>query len=168
MPIDLDKVLNVTRRNYLRYVISNAKARQTGRWHSSRRRGGFSDLAIELDVEFMMSELERCYDEDVAVAKRFVDYHNYRSFEYADIFGPEGATPEFLTTAADWLGVPPEFQAAPAFKKQSSLTLEQTVQNYDEVVAALTGTKFEYCLEDEPIYRSSSEPVEAAPQNPPS
>ena len=162
------KVLNVTRRNYLRYVISNAKARQTGRWHSSRRRGGFSDLAIELDVEFMMSELERCYDEDVAVAKRFVDYHNYRSFEYADIFGPAGATPEFLATLADWLGVPPEFHSAPAFKKQSSLTLEQTVQNYDEVVAALTGTKFEYCLEDEPIYRTPPDAPDAAPQSRPS
>jgi hypothetical protein len=40
------------------------------------------------------------------------------------------------------------------FRKQSHFPLEDTIENFEEVAEALGGTKFEYCLEDEHMYRN--------------
>ncbi len=55
---------------------------------------------------------------------------------------------------AAWLGIPNDFsQTTSRYRKQSALPLRETIQNYAAVERALRGTGFEYCLEDEPMYR---------------
>ena len=62
------------------------------------------------------------------------------------------ASLSFLGQFSDWLGIGHEYRKSTTFKKQSSLPLCETIENYSEVVVALKGTEFEYCLEDEPMY----------------
>jgi len=59
-----------------------------------------------------------------------------------------------LDRIANWLGLYPEFSATQKYRKQSALTLEETIANYDEVAQALAGTGLESCLEDERMYRA--------------
>ena len=81
----------------------------------------------------------------------------FLSWEYADIYPTATGTmaPEFLQSFSAWLGVSNQFRMETPYKKQSILPLPETVRNYDEVAAVLKGTKFEYCLDDEPSYGSA-------------
>ena len=58
-----------------------------------------------------------------------------------------------LEALRGWFGVPNNFRNTAKLSKQSSLPLADTVENCDEVKAALTGTRYAYCLEDEAAYR---------------
>ncbi len=59
-----------------------------------------------------------------------------------------------LSQIAGWFGVDDAFTNRVALSKQSTLPLDQTIENFDEVRAALRGTRFESCLDDEPAYRA--------------
>jgi hypothetical protein len=150
------RVLNITRRNYLRYFVSNAKALDDGRFHVwETRQNGHSDTLITIEIPWLLRHLEDCEETDRIIADHFASYPNFRSHEYADIFEPEGKlTKAFLTDIKDWLQIGGLFREEPATKKSSYLPLPATIANYEEVAAALRGTKFEYCLEDEPAYRT--------------
>ena len=62
-----------------------------------------------------------------------------------------GVSKSFLKSFSDWLGLGRNYCSNTAFVKQSTLSLTDTIENYAEVAAALSGTEFEYCLEDEMI-----------------
>lgn len=170
------RVLHLTRSNYLRYYVSEQKAQATNRWHAfdaevvgheawfvrrhkdqSSRPG---DLRIRLDVDDLMRTLRLCRLENQAVTDSFRDYDRVLSLEYQDVFptsgGPMAETA--LSAVADWLGVPAELpERRPSHKKQSDLPLDQTVENWDEVVQALGSTEFAGLLEDEPMYATAPE-----------
>jgi hypothetical protein len=148
------KVLRVTRTNYLRYVVSNAKARAANRYHA-RTGGAAPDTRVTLDVAGLLPQLERCEAEDAALDRYFLGYPYLLKYDYAEIF-PDGGEPiseRFLNEFAAWLGISPAFAKVPAFPKQSSLLLSETIENFDEVAAALRTTRFARCLDDEPAYR---------------
>jgi hypothetical protein len=149
------RVLHLRRRNYLRYVLSTEKAWYSGTYTVARGELAYEDHARWVNPDFVMRELTKCDAEDDLVARRFASYPRFLAAEYADIFSdPQGeVSPHFLAQFASWLDVPDNFDASSAYRKQSSLPLHETIENYAEVAAALQGTKFEYCLEDEPAYR---------------
>jgi hypothetical protein len=149
-------VLNIGRKNYLRYFLSNEKAAQTGRYHTWAGDTKFKgDHPMRVDVGFLLETLEKCADEDQSIRKRFAGYPKFALYDYADIFPgrTEEVSSEFLESVAKWLDVPNVFSPVPHFKKQSVLPLAETIENFAEVQQALRGTSFEYCLEDEPAYR---------------
>jgi hypothetical protein len=146
------RVLHLTRRNYLRSVLSSEKAWHSGRYTVERTQPPYEDVTRAVDVAFLLRELEKCAEEDEAVAHRFASYPLYLAFDYADVFARGGASGEFLDTVASWLAIPSSFRRTPRYRKQSSLPLRETIANYDEVERALRGTRFEYCLDDEPVY----------------
>jgi hypothetical protein len=152
------RVLNLTRRNYLRYYLSLLKANLTGQWTEMDRRAVMeSDPRLAVDVEKMLFILELCRSESERVELTFKDYAPfYLTFDYQDLVTEIGApiSSEILGTIATWLGISTNFsQTTPKYRKQSALPLRETIQNYRAVEQALRGTDFEYCLEDEPMYR---------------
>jgi hypothetical protein len=152
------KVLRVTRKNYVRYAVSTAKARAANRYHA-RTGGAAGDGTVRLDPRGLLQTLERCEAEDDALDARFRRYPHLLERDYAEIFpgGGEAISATFLDAVAGWLGVAPAFRPASAFPKQSSLPLAETIANFDEVAAALRGTRFARCLDDEPSYRADRE-----------
>jgi len=152
------KVLNLTRKNYLRYVLSSEKAWHSGPYTVTTPNDGYTDHRRWLDLDFLFGELETCYDEDAVISKRFASYAEYRAFDYAELFTgeDEAIAPWFLAEIADWLDVSNTFDPVSEFRKQSYLTLPETIENFDDVAAALADSKFEYCLEDELLYRQGS------------
>jgi predicted O-methyltransferase YrrM/septal ring factor EnvC (AmiA/AmiB activator) len=152
------KVLNVTRKNYLRYVLSNEKALRSGRWHTWPNAAEYDDLPVDLDVDALLSELETCRTEDAAIQHRFRDYSSYFAWEYADLFahGGSAVAPEFLAAFSSFVDVPDAFSAKPEFTKQSSLPLVGSIENFDEIERALRDTPYAACLDDEPDYRDAA------------
>jgi hypothetical protein len=149
------KVLNITRRNYLRYIASNAKAEASGCWHVYPGHSeGYADFRIRLDPQFVLERLDKCHAEDQLIARHFAGYPDFMSWEYAELFEPaSGALSErFLATLAPFLGVKNTFRRESLYKRLSSLPLAETIDNFSEIERSLAGTPFEYCLEDEPAY----------------
>jgi len=154
------RLLNLTRRNYLRYYLSWYKAFATRVWTERAEPGtGHRDQSVHLDPGRVLWGLEFCRSEDEAVARSLSHHPRYKRIEYDQLFPVLGAPPseEVLGSIADWLGVPPTFgHSEPRYRKQAVLGLRETIENYEEIAAALRGTPFEYCLDDEAMYRDAS------------
>jgi len=157
------RVLNLRRRNYLRYYLSWLKTEQTRKYHlhASGPDGAVKveDEGIELDLDEMFFRLELCRNEDRLIHRMLGGYANYTAIEYEELFPRIGEPPAdvMLEQVAEWMGIEPEFKKSqPRYRKQSVLPLEQAITNYDEVAEALRDTEFEYVLEDEPTYRAAA------------
>jgi predicted O-methyltransferase YrrM len=57
-----------------------------------------------------------------------------------------------LERIATLVGITTEFGSTCEFVKQSSLSLADTIQNFEEIESALRETPFAHCLKDEPMY----------------
>ena len=151
-------VLHLTRRNLLRCLVSNLKAWQTDRYHIVDGHPP-ADGSLLLPPLWAVDKMTYWAAEDELVARSFDDYPSYKCVDYVDIF-PDAAgviDKAALRDLANWLGVPDAFTNGKSFSKLSSLPLDQTIENIDEVRTALRGTRFEPFLEDEPAYRSPCE-----------
>jgi len=152
------RVLNLTRRNYLRSYLSLLKANMTGRWtEANNRRPGEQDPRVTVDVDDLLFMLEIWRSENDRIAQSFDDFGPlYFTLDYEDIVTEIGApiSSDVLGRIVAWLGIPDEFrQTISQYRKQSALPLRQSIENYAAVQRALKGTEFEYCLEDEAMYR---------------
>jgi hypothetical protein len=111
---------------------------------------------MHIDVADMLETLRLCDEEDQMVARSFDGYANALTIDYTDL--TEGTAPglsrAMLARVTNWLGLPDTFpDVRPVYEKQSFLPLDATIANYDEVRTALEGTRWAWCLEDEPAYR---------------
>ncbi len=154
------RVLNVTRRNYLRWFLSVKKANDSGVYSVDRSKSTYADQAIHLPAAYTVREMTTCAEEDELITRYLgpVDEALRLEFEYAELF-PGGAVvvdPDHLARFSAWLDIPNEFELEPEYRKQSSLPLSEAIENYDEIAAALRDTPLAYCLEDEPAYRAAA------------
>lgn len=151
------RVMHLVRSNYLRTYLSLRRAQTTREYYVPVESGGTAaDPTLRLEPEEVVRAAEAYEHEDRLVIERFGDYELAAGLEYDDLFPVMGAPPaaEVLAAIAGWLGLEPDFpDPEPAFRKQNVRTLRESIENYDEVAAALTGTRFEYCLHDERMYR---------------
>jgi hypothetical protein len=168
------RVLNLRRENYLRYWLSEVKAQLTQSWEAFDEsvvgeqkwyrekyagRARQEDPRVRLDVDETLATLELCRTENELVAASFAGYEHYLELEYTELFAEIGApaSESALGRICEWLGVTPGFaERRPQYKKQSALPLERTIENFEEISAALRGTPFESCLADEPLYRTAA------------
>jgi hypothetical protein len=113
------------------------------------------DVKVSLPPDWTLARMEYWAAEDERVANAFEGYEHYKRVEYADLFpDATGAVGEAaLHDLAGWFGVSDAFTNRASFLKLSSLPLDQTIENIDELRAAFQGTRFERYLEDEPAYR---------------
>jgi len=151
------------RKNYLRYLVSITKAAANGRFGVRVFDPPAADEKTRIYIPTLLHELAQCRAEDELVDRGFGEYARHTGYnydgklftsDYADLFPATeaGLAAEFLQRFSSWLGIANDFRQECRFKKQSSMPLAETIENYQEVVCALRGTAFEYCLSDEPFY----------------
>jgi|GEM_PF-6359413 len=147
-------VLHLTRGNLLRCLISTMKGLASKRYYV-RDGQPPPDLRVTIATSWALDTMTHWAAEDALVARAFDGWPRYARIEYADLFpDTSGAmTPGALRALAQWFGVGDAFTNRVTLSKQSSLPLDQTIENFDEVRAALRGTPFASCLDDEPAYR---------------
>ena len=147
-------VLHLTRRNYLRCLLSHLKAWESKRYYVFEGPAP-ADVRVTVPGAWALDEMRRWQVEDELVASAFEGYAFYKQVEYADLF-PDASgimASAALDDLRDWFDVPPGFVNRASLSKQSALPLGETVENFAEVTATLRGTPFEFCLDDEPAYR---------------
>lgn len=147
-------VLHLTRRNYLRCLLSHLKAWESKRYYVFEGPAP-ADVRVTVPAAWALEEMQRWRVEDDLVAAAFADYGEYRQVEYADLFPDKSGAiaPGALDGLRGWFDVSPDFVNRASLSKQSALPLNETVENLAEVEAVLRGTPFESCLDDEPAYR---------------
>lgn len=149
-------VLHLTRRNYLRCLLSTMKAWESKQYYA-RNQQVMPDRSITLFADWALGQVAQWRDEDDLVARAFADYAHYKQVEYATLF-PDGSGALASGPLEDlraWFDVAPAFTNRASYSKQSSLPLADAVINMEEVAKAFRGTPFEYCLDDEPAYRAT-------------
>ena len=146
-------VLHLKRRNLLRCLISSLKAWDARRYHVRDGRPP-ADRRLSLPAQWALERMESWAAEDEAVAAAFDGYDFYKSAEYAELFpdATGGIDGRALFELAEWFGVSGAFSTHASLTKLSSLPLDQTIENFDELRAVLQGTPFERFLDDEPAY----------------
>ena len=152
-------VLHLTRQNYLRYYLSWQKAEEAQRWgrHDRGTTDEVSDPKVVVDVHDMLYRMRRAHAEETVTAEALWREEGWLSIDYDELFPRLGApvAADALERVAAWLGVADAFGSrAPASVKLSRSGLRDTIENYDDVAAALEPTRFAYCLEDERAYRA--------------
>jgi len=146
------RVLNLVRRNYLRSYLSLTRAQASGVF-GTRGDQLPGEAPVRLEVGALLWTLERDRQEDAIVDHAFSGYEAFLRCEYAEVFPVQGtADPAALQRIADWLGLEPSFGVEPKTSKLTALPLWEAIENWDEVEEALRGTRFAYCLADEPSY----------------
>lgn len=150
-------ILHLTRRNYLRCLLSTMKAWESKQYYA-RTHQPVPDRRITILADWALGLVAQWRDEDALVERAFAGYAHYKQVEYADLFpdasGAMAAAP--LEDLRAWFGVGPVFTNRASYAKQSSLPLAETVDNLEELAKTFRGTPFEYCLDDEPAYRRPS------------
>ena len=143
------RVLHLVRTNYLRQQVSMIKAKQTQRWVVQDGGSGDGDFPVTLPTQRLLATMRALSAEDRLVEGAFAPQGRYLKLEYADVFGD---LPRGVAAVARWLGVEDDFTCdSVPVKKQAVLPLEETIENFDEVADALTGTPFAGLLEDEAL-----------------
>ena len=168
------RVLNLTRRNLLRYYLSEVKAKTANNWHAfdesvvgekrwykewRKSATPTDDAPVQLNIPDLLQNLQLCKSENEVVERSFAGYAPFLTFDYDDMFKTLGApiADPILNRITGWLEIPAGFaQKKPEYKKLSNLPLEKAIANYSEVAEALRGTDFEYCLTDERMYHPAS------------
>jgi hypothetical protein len=95
------QVLNLTRKNFLRYYLSEMKAQETKSWYafdesvvgkqdwylsSKKLGGGEKERRIVVDTNHLLETLALCQTENALVEHSFVGHQGYLSFDYDDMF----------------------------------------------------------------------------------
>jgi hypothetical protein len=148
-------VLHLTRRNLLRCLISSLKAWRSDCYHVVDSRPP-ADGRISLPPQWSVDKMNTWAAEDDVVTAAFEDYAFYKRIDYADVFPDLTGTvgTRALLDLATWFGIRNAFVNETPFSKLSSLPLQETVENIEEVRTVLRGTRFEPFLQDEPAYRA--------------
>jgi hypothetical protein len=160
-------VINLKRKNYLRYMISLLKAIKSGVWTVNTSERAYSDHKIRIDIDHLLKQMDRC-DVEGRVIENYVSlYPRLLSHDYEDVFptASGAVSGDFLQCVSERLGIGNVFEQEGVYKKQSCLPLAETIENYEEVAGALRGTRFEYCLQDEKMYLNPSAAAQSAAAN---
>lgn len=156
-------VIRLRRNNYLRVALSNEIANLRQKWHD-RTGEPIDNTKVVLPMEGKTGWLQQLLAwelEDQLISEHFEDYSQLLELEYAKIFPRinQSICPAALVRTAKLLGVANEFSTETWCVKSTSKPLWESIVNWQQVVAALRGTRFEWMLEDEPMYRGVSDVV---------
>jgi hypothetical protein len=104
------RVLNITRKNYLRSLLSEFKATASGKWWwIASEKNHYCDQRITIDVPHLLECLKACETEDELAQSHFSTYRKkYLACDYVDVFchNSRGVTGEFLERFSGWLSIP--------------------------------------------------------------
>lgn len=134
-------VVHLRRGNLLEKYVSLQLARQTGVWYRHRRRES-PGPKLEVDCEEAVEYFERAlaayadhYDQLVGLPCVFVLYEELR----ADFHGA-------IRRVLSFLGVDTDIRVVPSIVKQETRSMRDIVENYEQLEAALRGTRWETFL----------------------
>jgi LPS sulfotransferase NodH len=135
-------IVHVLRRNRLKVLVSHELAAQSGRFHSRDPAAGCHSVLIPL--RGLKARLRRIEVAERVARDSIVGLPTIE-IQYEDYISDGGAELDASLCAALGQSLPEEGLSSP-LSKVSSDDLRETVANYDQVAARLSGTAFERFL----------------------
>lgn len=139
------KIIELSRDNILRMALSDIRAQSTGQWHRRKRTADAPVLAMEIDIEELFSELREIqrlrHDKQV-----LLEGLPTLKISYEKDLEDAAAHADTVRRIAEYLEIPYSPPETPLRRIQAA-PLAETIANYDEIAAALTGTEFERFLD---------------------
>lgn len=138
-------VINLTRRNLLRYYVSLKQAWISGQWRLPASRSGRRPPSITPHVD--AKDAERIFaqrEERDSSCRALFRRHPVLSLHYEDL--QDELQPTFARVQS-FLGVEPKTVRV-AKPEQRSCTLPEIIENYDKLRRRWTGTRWESFLDD--------------------
>ncbi len=138
-------VVFLTRGNLLRLVLSWETARTTGRWRLDADVDRVTPPRLTLDPADLLQRFQ-AIEEGVARLDRMFATHPRLTVAYEELFAAPAA---WLNRIFELLSVDPRPVSGRDLRMETR-TLREAIANYDQVAAALTGTRYEDFLADPP------------------
>lgn len=133
------KVMHVVRNNVLRTLVSRKLARARNLYHS---REAVPPASIRLEPSSLIRELE-AIDTEAAAWEGFLRGLEVLRVEYESMLEEPVAE---CRRMLGFLGVDADAELASPFQRVTSGGLEDLLENYDEVVERVGGTRYDHCL----------------------
>ena len=146
--------IHLVRRNILRALVSDAKARQTNVWHRTignrlTSQDSQSDQLpkITIDTSTLVKELSRRSMEIDFVSRFFATYKNALTVYYEELFEDSGMpVPGEFEKIFKFMDVQCTRPVSTEYIKTGKSELENDIENWSEVCARLSETEFEKYL----------------------
>ena len=139
-------IIHLTRENYLHGFVSGRLAEANNVWHA-RNDDEIKVTSVEINTTFLLSHFNQTQASVDLVRKWLGKRFFVLEVEYAQLFTPEGDfSSEIRDDLQDLLGIDEFKDTTPVFVKQNKAPLSESIENYDEVSAALKGTEYAWML----------------------
>jgi LPS sulfotransferase NodH len=135
-------IIHTLRRNRLKVLVSHELAVQTGRFHSRDLAEGPNSVLVPL--RGLHARLRRIEAAERVARDTIQGLPTIEVF-YEDYVGSQGREQDARLCSALGQAVPEDGLSSP-LSKVSGDDLRETIRNYDEVAAKLSGTRFEHFL----------------------
>ena len=137
-------VIHMVRRNLLRTLLSEQRAKQTNIWHVKDAHTNNSEpVRVRIDTEGLLHDLTMRAREIEMIAHFFHNYKLCRTIYYEDLFDAAGKPNETeITKVLMFLGASRTGDMTTKFRRTSSTELATNIANWPEVVRCLEGTPF--------------------------
>jgi len=132
-------VVHVIRSNLLKTHVSRVRTRVTGIAHSEHK---VAQVSFRLETGNLVRDLQRIAAENDKW-KSLAEDLPYMMLTYESFVANRE---EYNNRLLEFLSIEDKQQLVSPHKKVTSNSLEDVIDNYDEVRDCLDGTKFEYCL----------------------
>jgi LPS sulfotransferase NodH len=139
------RIIHLTRENRLRTIVSLDIAFKTGQWGVSANDNDkqLVEKRIILDTSKLIDRLDQIHNYETFIRNRFKDRH-ILEVVYEELTTKPGET---FQDIGEYLGVDDIDISKITLTKQNPESLEQLVENYDEVYGLLKHTKYASHLE---------------------
>lgn len=138
------KIIHLTRRNYLRTLVSLDIAFKTNEWIHTKTEEKTNEKEIHLKPEKVIQRINYIKQQEELCKKRFKDWELIEVV-YEDLAG----NPELeFKRIGDFLNIPDINISKIHLKKQNPEPVSRLIKNYDEIANVLQATIFSYCLEN--------------------
>ena len=143
------RVIGLVRANVLERMISNAFLQQTGVISSKSKQAGAATRMLHIPPQEMIGRLETIEAENAALETQLsaLPADRVLRLDYTDLYSGETRTRETMQQVYDFLDVPgiePEIRMKKVVKKNPL----DAIENREEILAVLRGTRFEALVEE--------------------
>jgi Stf0 sulphotransferase len=137
-------VIHMVRRNMLRTLVSEYRAKQTNIWHlTSENRNKLEGADIRIDVDNLLYELTMRAQEIETIGRFFRDYERRHTIYYEDLFDSAVEPRESeIARVLTFIGAHMTSRIGTRFCRTSSKELASDISNWPDVVQRLEGTPF--------------------------
>ena len=139
------KIIHIKRKNLLRTYISKLIAQKTGAWNSRQESSPITkeDKQVTVDVEHCIAELRDTISWENTYGQQMFPEHPYMELTYEDLTGNLQST---IDAIMEFLSLK-KMRVKSKLKRQNPEKLGDLVNNYEELVTALSETEFYYLVE---------------------